>query len=87
MRIPDVKKLSEEHTTPPRLKIFKVFVAVAYLGNEASEPPEKSADPTSVEVLASGYCPHQSSSFDVDLMVLGPACIWPKYRDKNRNYN
>ena len=52
MRIPHVKKLSEEHTTPPRLKIFKVFVAVAYLGNEASEPPEKSADPTSVEVLA-----------------------------------
>ena len=48
-------------------------MAVAYLGNEASEPPEKSADPTSVEVLASGYCPHQSSSFDVDLMVLGPA--------------
>ena len=54
MRIPDVKKLSEKHTSPPRLKILKVFVAVAYLGNEASEPPEKSADPTSVEVLATG---------------------------------
>ena len=68
MRIPDVKKLSEEHTTPPRLKIFKVFVAVAYLGNEASEPPEKSADPPQC-------CPHQSSSFDVDLILLRPACI------------
>ena len=56
-----------KNTAPPRLKIFKVFVAVAYLGNEAGEPTEKSADPTSLLPL------HQSSSFDLDLILVQPA--------------
>ena len=79
MRIPSLKKVPEEHspTTPEH-----VFVAGADLCNEATREmcwPH----------LRTGYwlVATTASIFFFWCWSLSPTCIWPKYRDKNRNYN